>query len=72
MPARLCGEEHAMNILASLGTLNDNLAERANLAVILNQGIGFKNVFDIDCELGTIEWLFVAAVVSAATDGDER
>jgi hypothetical protein len=35
-PFRLCGEEHAMNILASLGTLNDNLAERAHLAVILN------------------------------------
>jgi len=34
---------------------------------ILNQGIGFKNVFDTDCELGTIERLFVAAVVSAAT-----
>jgi hypothetical protein len=34
---------------------------------ILNQGIGFKHVFDIDCELGTIELLFMAAVVSAAT-----
>jgi hypothetical protein len=42
------------------------------IAGILNQGIGLKNVVDIDCELGTIEQLFVAAVVSAATDGDEQ